>query len=491
MRWLACVVLLLWTVLSGCGAAPPAAPPAPAPAPTAAPPRVIVVGAGLAGLVAAYELQKRGVATHLLEAGDRLGGRVATAYYPGGLHAEMGMQEIWGDNPLLGIARELGVAVDEGEEPFSSTLIDGVLHPFVQESRKEYFASFLSPDEVRALETWLDRAAVLRRTALQKGLADPAVRELEALSFEEWIQKEALPRPVSELVRLTIECELAHRWDRFSALVGLIELGVFLEGGRKAYHVPAGNHRLIDALAGSIRGPKTLGARVLRVDRREDAGRVRARVSYLKGDRVEVLEAERVVLAVPFVRLHEIGMTPPLSPGKWAAIESLDLGQYVVVHMIVDRSAEKLWLVGGESPFPVLSDGPLGVIYGAEPSEDPKANAVIFGLLVYGPAARKLHMKPHDVAARDLVAELEKLWPGIGHHVRETYLYSHHPAAVPLWPKGRSPIDEQAARLFEPETGVYLAGDYLVNAHSDGAVRSGQRVADRIARDLAAESPAR
>lgn len=134
---------------------------------------------------------------------------------------------------------------------------------------------------------------------------------------------------------------------------------------------------------------------------------------------------------------------------------------------------------------PVLTGGALGVIYGTQGESDPNAKTDVFSLLIHGPAARRLHMKPHDEAIAEMTAELSKLWSGFGAHVREGYLYSHHPAAVAVWPPGRSPLDAEAQALFEPEDGLYFAGDWLVGAHSDGAVVSGERAAERIAQDLA------
>ncbi|MGH8542448.1 MAG: FAD-dependent oxidoreductase [Gammaproteobacteria bacterium] len=134
-------------------------------------------------------------------------------------------------------------------------------------------------------------------------------------------------------------------------------------------------------------------------------------------------------------------MTPPscgqddgLSRAKREAIESLAFGQYVAAHLIVDRAAEDLWRIKGETPLPVLSDGALGVIYGTQGEGNPDARTDVFSLLVHGPAARRLHMKPHDEAVAEMTAALSKLWPGFKSHVRETYFYSHHPAAVAVWP---------------------------------------------------------
>ena len=450
------------------------------------PARVVVVGGGLAGLTTAYELQKRGIVAQVIEAGDVFGGRVATARYPGGLQAEYGLQEMWGDNPALGMARELGVALDEESgEPFSSVIIDGKLHAFVQDTAEQYFATFLSHQERTALKKWMSKASAMRKTALAKGLADGTVRALQDISFAEWIEQEKLPHKAAELVRLTLECELAAPWDRFSALSGLLEFAIFLDGGQKHYHVRGGNIRLIEALAATLKGPKLLSARVVRVvrDGAGDAG-WRRRVYYQRAGRIETVEAAAVVLAVPFTRVHSISLTPELSRAKREAIESLDFGQYVVAHLIVDRAAEDLWRIKAETPLPVLSDGALGVIYGTQGEGDPEAKTDVFSLLVHGPAARRLHMKPHDEAIAEMTAALSKLWPGFAAQVRGGYLYSYHPAAVAVWPPGRSPLDAKAQALFEPEDGLYFAGDWLVGAHSDGAVVSGRRAAERIAQDL-------
>src|SRR5262249_9751603 len=80
--------------------------------------KVIVIGAGLAGLSAAYELKKAGHDVTILEARTRAGGRVYTLREPfsGGLYAEAGAMWIPQTHDLtLGYIKEFGLEL----EPFS------------------------------------------------------------------------------------------------------------------------------------------------------------------------------------------------------------------------------------------------------------------------------------------------------------------------------------------------------------------------------------
>jgi monoamine oxidase len=75
-------------------------------------PTAVVAGAGIAGLVAARELEAAGLRVVVLEASDRVGGRVRTLRgFPGGAHAEGGADLFEdGHDDLFDLARELGLS---------------------------------------------------------------------------------------------------------------------------------------------------------------------------------------------------------------------------------------------------------------------------------------------------------------------------------------------------------------------------------------------
>ncbi len=438
---------------------------------------VAVVGGGLAGLVTAYELQQRGLNAHVLELTDRLGGRVATAEYGPGLRAEYGLEEIWEKSPLLPLAKKLGVEL-EGEGTFSSVVLDGTLHPFTQESSDAYFDSLFSPADRQAQRAFFKRAETLF-TQLEQ---HPALAQL---SFAQWLQNEGVPPRVQKWIRLTLECELGASAEEFSAAFGIFELRTFLFGGERAFHAVGGNSRVIEALEKALAGHTTLRAKVMGIERHRDAaGQWSVTVRYLRDGQVKELRARRVVLAVPWMMQHLIELTPPLPQSAQWAMASIGRGQYAVVHLIIDKAAHGLWGGVAARPFPVLTDGLLGAVYGVRTPSPASQKNEVFSLLIHGASARAFHLVPHERKREELVAGLEQLWPGFSKFVRGSAVYTYHPAAIPFWPAGRAPFDSQGLGLFASFDGLFLAGDFLVSAHSEGAVVAAQRQAEAIAREL-------
>ena len=458
---------------------PPMAEPAGAPQNA----RVIIVGGGLAGLVAAYELQNMGITAHILEASERLGGRVATVEYEGGLKGEYGLHEIWTGDPLYEYVKKFNIPLMNANEAESSVYIDGKVYPFVQDSIKKYHETLFTAEELKEYGRWLKECERLYDVLENKGLT-PELAELQKISFADWIKSFNLPAKAAEFIRLGTECEMAADWANAGAVYAIQQNRIFLHGSEKCFHAQGGNKKIIEAFAQAVKGPKTLGAVVTRIVRKKKTGGgTEAVVYYQKGGVMRSMQAEKVVLAVPYHMLHAIQMEPSLTQDQWQAVESLTPGMYSVVHFIMDTEANKFLLVDGKNPFPVLTRGPLGVVYGFPEIPPPSQKEEIFSLLIHGDYTRT-YLESRDKIRERLLTELDKMWPGFSKYVHGAHFFGYHPAATPGWAPGRSPFDSLHASLRQENVGLYLAGDYIYSSHADGAVKAGREAAKKIGKDL-------
>jgi monoamine oxidase len=455
-------------------------------------PRVVIVGGGLAGLIVAYELQSAGITAQILEANTYWGGRVATVDYGNGMKAEFGMHEVWARDPLLDYVKKLNVPMLAPEEAYSSVIIDGSYYPFVQSSADEYLKTLFTSDERGQYDRWVNECESLYDEAETKGLT-PHLSELQKISFAKWVGSMGLSSKVEEFIRMGLECEVATDWDSVSAVYGILESRMFLHGTEQCFHAKGGNQKIIEALVTALKGPMILGARVNRIVHtlRPD-GASSVVVYYLKDNALHSVEAEKVVVAVQHEMLHAIQMEPTLTDQQWQAIDTLSAGRYTVVHFIVSTDANRFLFTSGKqpfpegrNPFPILTHGTLGVIYGILEQPPREAKEEVFAVLIHGDCTRT-YLQPQDKLRDKILRELDKIWPGFSRQVHAAYFYGYHPVATPAWPPGRSPLDELQASLREENAGLFLAGDYLYSSHAEGAVKSGREAAKKIAATLLA-----
>src|ERR1044072_1677466 len=133
--------------------------------PAAKPPReteVVIVGAGLSGLAAAYELKKAHVPYHILEIAPRVGGRVRTVRYqrPGQpeIYADSGMEEYWQSNPAVQILKELLLPISS-DVAVSTVILQGKLYPLGKETTADFKKTLFSKDELESLNAFNAKVA--------------------------------------------------------------------------------------------------------------------------------------------------------------------------------------------------------------------------------------------------------------------------------------------------------------------------------------------
>jgi monoamine oxidase len=227
--------------------------------------RAAVVGAGLAGLTAAFELRRAGAEVIVLEARDRVGGRVWSRRLGNGAVIEMGAEFLLAGN----------TAVRELAESFGLGLWDKGMRYGRREPRG---GAGMTADELEA-------AAAGIGAAIEAAPPDLSARDfLDRLDVSDGAREALLAR---------VEISSANSADVVSArdLAGLAHVD-----DAPAPSIAGGNQRLAEALAGAVR----LGSPV---------HVVRHRAS---GVEVDGLAADVCVIAVPTTVLDRIAFDPPL-----------------------------------------------------------------------------------------------------------------------------------------------------------------------------------
>ncbi len=249
--------------------------------------RVVVVGAGFAGLAAADELRAAGVEVTVLEARDRVGGRVWSVPFAGGV-AERGAEFILpGNTTIEALAERFALPLVRKGTPYGR-----------RTPRREEAV----PDG--ELEAVFDRIAA---GSVPQG-AETVADAIEELGLE--------PR-MAALIRARIEVSMGHPADDLRGEV--LGEGAATFGDFDSYTVGGGNAELARALAAELGAAIHLSSPVRRL-RWGDRG-------VTVGTDTDELDADAAVIAVPTAPLAEIGFEPPLRGPTAEALASVRYGQ--------------------------------------------------------------------------------------------------------------------------------------------------------------------
>jgi monoamine oxidase len=314
--------------------------------------RVIVIGAGLAGLCAAHQLTQAGHDVLVLEAQRRAGGRVETLReFAEDLCAEAGATRIPDHHHFtLKYVKTFGLELDPFPAPGAAVYHLRGRRLVVKPGDRPDWPLQLTPDE-RALGL----AGMMKKAygGLLSRIGDAAsprwvppedLRKYDRLTFTELLRQQGLSEDAIHLRRASSggwDDTVDHEGD--SALRRLRTLS--LEAGTAYYRIRGGNDRLPRAFALRLADRIRYGCPVVRIERGRDSA---LRVLWSERDGPQSLPADRVVLAVPFTLLRRIEVVPPFSAEKARAIAELSYGSSTKVFL---QTRTRFWAGEGLSGF--------------------------------------------------------------------------------------------------------------------------------------------
>jgi monoamine oxidase len=454
--------------------------------------RVIVVGAGLAGLSAARRLVDRGVEVVVVEARDRVGGRTEGGRTADGTPVELGGQWLGEtQNRMYELVDELGLAT-------FPTYNHG-RHVVDLAGKRSLLGSArgavpkLGPIVLADLFNGLRRFdAIADRIPLDAPWNAPAAATLDGQTFETWIRANLRTelgrtyfRIATEAVFSTQSSDLSALHAAFYAHSGAdLETLLSVDRGAQRDRVVGGTIRISEVMAEHLGDRVRLGCPVRRIEHGSDpsgsGGGVR--VELRSG---ETLEADRVIVTLPPTLAGRLEYAPALPSWRDQLTQRLPAGSVIKLHVVYD---EPFWRDEGltgqaasdEGPVKVTFDntppeGRPGIIVGfmegddgrtwARRSESERRAAAVSCLVRYfGPRAAA----PLDYVERDWMAEEFSRGCYGAHFTPGVWTAFGHALRTPVGP-------------------IHWAGAECAtvwNGYMEGAVRSGEQVADDVAAAL-------
>jgi monoamine oxidase len=436
--------------------------------PRAAAGRVVVVGGGFSGLAAAYELSKVGYDVTVVEARNRVGGRVISfSDLVAGKNVEGGGELIGSNHPAwVGYAKQFNLQfLDVSEEDLEAPVVINGKRLTSDQSDE------LWEEMEKAFNTIVTDAA---KVDANQPWTSPNAAALDKRTLASWIKGlDASPLCKTALDTLMMaDNGMVTEWQSYLANLAMVKGGGLEKywSESEVYRCRGGNQQLARKFVEAIGAPKVLTRTIVRAIAVTDSG---ARVTLANG---KVLEADHVVLTAPPPVWNRIAIDPALPAG-----------------LVPQMGTNVKFLIGVNGPFwrraelgpEMMTDGPVSATWHATDGQRGAGEALV--AFSGGTAADTCREWTATTRNENYLAELQKVYKGIRpSFVRARFMdWPSDPwvkASYSFPAPGQ--VTTQGPTFYQGLGRLQFAGEYTSYAfmgYMEGALNSGAAVARRIA----------
>jgi len=440
---------------------------------------VIVVGAGYAGLTTARNLIRGGKKVLLLEARDRVGGRVHTHREPQGYYIDKGAGWIGPtQDRMYALLKEFDIA--------SLPTYDKGKSIFYYNKKTKGYKGLIPPVGLHHLigvQLALNKINKLsRKVNLQAPWETPNAEQLDAINAEEWMHKQMPKSQVArDIFKLAFEAVWAAHPREVSLLHtlfytksgGNIERLTNVKNGAQQDRIQGGSDGPARAIAQQIKAHIQLHTKVIAVE--QDSQGVK--IITDKGD----FFAQKVVIAIPPIVADDIKFMPALPQMRQSLQQNMPMGKVWKTFMVYQSP---FWRKMGYNGMITAPQEHISVVFDNSPKDE--SVGILMGFVSADAASYFITLSQHERKVEVLKAYSryfgEAAQNPIAYH---DHCWTEDPLTKGCYVGIMPPLvmTTYGAALRRPVGNIHWAGtetSEIWNGYMEGAVRSGERVADEL-----------
>ena len=286
--------------------------------------KVVIVGAGMAGLNAAYQLKNAGITASIYEGSHRLGGRILTHYNDAlqmGIHPEFGGDFIDSNHEdMIALAKEFNL---ELTDIYAESKAANLLH-------ETFFFDGRHISEEEIIKEFKKIVPKLAKDAesLGEDYDTPAALVLDKMSLKEYIKSLVCTPWLKDILTAAFLAEFGLDTSEQSAINMLDMIDTDTSQGFKVfgdsdekYRIKDGNSKLIEHLSDEVKDSIVTKSMLIAISNKD------GKYTLSFKDAADV-QADYVIITIPFTMLRDVKMDlKEMTPEKMNSIQELGYGQ--------------------------------------------------------------------------------------------------------------------------------------------------------------------